>query len=290
MNAAPAGPLDGAARTRPDGWLANPLSTDRALAERQARALLRQHHPDAPTSVLCISARYRTAAFALGDPPRQLLKRHADEAAYLGEMLAYEVLADEHVLPALRSSCDSSRTLVVDYLGDGVDLTEADAFEELIHTVAVVHTATGRWHPAVAEAMSSWRVDIALSSSASDWISSPADWHHLMRLMADAHGPDHVPLGHLDLKPDHVRRHPDGRLALIDTETLRPDLTGLPDLITLAYIAGTNDRFPPPRWIRHAYLRHVNELGAEWTDVALVKALTAFATATGLHSLHGAQS
>ncbi|MET8181510.1 hypothetical protein [Streptomyces sp. NPDC005336] len=290
MNVAPAGPLDGAARTRPDGWLANPLSTDRSLAERQARTLLGRHHPGAPAPVRCLTARYRTAAFALGAPPRQLLKRHADEAAYLGETLAYEVLADEHVLPALHSTSDSSRTLVVDYLGDGVDLTDTDAFEELIHTVAVVHTASGRWNPAVAEAMSSWHVEIALSSSASDWISSPDDWHHLMQLMADAHGPDHVPLGHLDLKPDHVRRNSDGRLALIDAETLRPDLTGLPDLITLAYIAGPNDRLPPPRWIRHAYLRHVNELGAEWTDVALVNALTAFATATDLHSLHGAQS
>ncbi|ORT54736.1 hypothetical protein [Streptomyces sp. CB03238] len=290
MNAAPAGPLDGAARTRPDGWLANPLSTDHALAERQAHALLHQHHPDAPSPARCISARYRTAAFALGDPPVQLLKRHADEAAYLGEMLAYEVLADEQVLPALYSSSDSSRTLVVDYLSHGVDLTDADAFDELIHRVAVVHTASARWHPAVAGAMSSWRVEIALSSPAADWISSPADWHDLMRLMADAHGPDHVPLGHLDLKPDHVRRHPDDGLALIDAETLRPDLTGLPDLITLAYIAGSNDRYPRPRWIRHAYLRHVNELGAQWTGVALVNALTAFATATGLHSLHGAQS
>jgi hypothetical protein len=146
-------------------------------------------------------------------------------------MPAYEVLADEHVLPSLHSSSDSSRTLVVEYLDDGVDLTATDAFEELIHTVAVVHTASGRWHPAVAEAMSSWQVETALSTSASDWISRPADWQHLMRLMADAYGPDHLPLGYLD-----------------------------------------------------------NELGAQWTDVEPVNALTAFATATGLHSLHGVQS
>ncbi|MFD6334247.1 hypothetical protein ACFWGI_32330 [Streptomyces niveus] len=29
--------------------------------------------------------------------------------------------------------------------------------------------------------------------------------------------------GHLDLKPEHVRRRGDGGLVLVDVETLRPD-------------------------------------------------------------------
>ncbi|WP_275898597.1 hypothetical protein [Streptomyces olivoreticuli] len=40
--------------------------------------------------------------------------------------------------------------------------------------------------------------------------------------------------------------------------------------------------------MRHIYLRHVNELGAQWNDHSPVHALTAFASATGLRSLHGA--
>ncbi|MEU1375315.1 hypothetical protein ABZ442_16885 [Streptomyces triculaminicus] len=289
MTAVSAGPLAGTARTRPEGWLPHPLTTDHAIAEQQARVLLARHHHWAPEPLRCVAARYRTAAFALGDPARQLLKRHADEAAYLGEMLAYQLLADEHVLPELHSFCDSSRTLVVEYLEDGADLAETSAFEDLIRAVATVHTASARWRPVIAEAVSGWRVRIAATSQAPDWIGDPPEWHRLMHLVADAHGPDHVPLGHLDLKPDHVRRRPDGRLALIDAETLRPDLTGLPDLITLAYIASGDASFPSPRWVRRTYLRHVNGLGAQWTDRTLASALTAFASATGLRSLHGAQ-
>ncbi len=45
---------------------------------------------------------------------------------------------------------------------------------------------------------------------------------------------------------------------------------------------------PTLRGMRHIYLRHVNELGAQWNDHSPVHALTAFASATGLRSLHGA--
>ncbi len=40
------------------------------------------------------------------------------------------------------------------------------------------------------------------------------------------------------------------------------------------------------RRIRHAYRDCVTELGARWSDTDLVKALRAFADATGLHCLH----
>jgi len=100
----------------------------------------------------------------------------------------------------------------------------------------------------------------------------------------------HVPLGNLDVKPDHARRRSDGPLVLIDVETLRPDLTGLPDLVTLAYISGDIAPDIPPNWVRHSYVQHINTLGAQWTDTALRYALLAFANATGLRSLHGVET
>ncbi|MFD3803255.1 hypothetical protein ACFWSF_13260 [Streptomyces sp. NPDC058611] len=287
MSTAPVGPLDGAARTRPDGWLRHPLTTDATAAEREAYVLLTRHHDQEPGPLRCLTARYRTAVFALGSPPRLVLKRHADEAAYQGEALAYELLADEYVLPALHRACDASRTLLVDYLDTTIMLTSTGAFDELVRAVATIHTASTRWHPAVSETMAQWRAGTAVSEPPPEWITCANAWRHLLQLVAGAHGPDHVPLGHLDLKPEHVRRRDDGHIALIDAETLRPDITGLPDLITLAFIAG-DEQLPSPRWIRHAYRHHANELGAQWNDGALKQALSAFAAATGLRSLHGA--
>ncbi|MGC4950051.1 hypothetical protein ACLQ2N_28105 [Streptomyces sp. DT224] len=282
-----AGPLAGAARVRPDGWLATPLTTVPAHAEAQARSLVHRHHPAAPGPVRCLTARYRTAAFALGAPPRQLLKRHGDEAAYLGEVLAYQLLHDEAVLPDLHSTCDAALTLVVDFLDEGADITSEDGFDELIATVATIHTAPARWSPATAEAMSRWRLDTSTHAATPAWLREPASWRRLLQLTAEAHGDEHVPLGHLDLKADHTRRRPDGRLALIDAETLRPDLTGIPDLVTLAHLGQSEGRALSPQWIRHTYRRHTNRLGAQWSDAGLVGALHAFADATGLISLHG---
>lgn len=287
MTIAPVGPLDGAARTRPDGWLANPLTTDRAAAERQAYVILARHHASEPGPVYCLTARYRTAVFALGAPPRRVLKRHADEGAYQGEVLAYELLADENVLPGLHRACDISRTLLVDHLDEAIMLAGTDAFDELVRSVALIHTASSRWQPEVAETTALWRTTAALDAPSPNWITRPDDWRRLLRLVTDAHGPSHVPLGHLDLKPEHVRRRADGHLALIDAETLRPDITGLPDLITLAHMADQQGH-PSPRWVRHAYLHHARELGTQWNDHDLIRALTAFAAATGLRSLHGA--
>ncbi|WP_371657256.1 MULTISPECIES: hypothetical protein [unclassified Streptomyces] len=286
MTTAHAGPLDGAAKARPQGWLPNPLATDPATAERQAHVILARRYSSPPGPVRCLTARYRTAAFALGDPPDRVLKRHADQAGYFGEVLAYELLADECVLPHLYRACDTSQTLLVDYLDQAVALAATDAFCELVRAVAVIHTSSARWHPTMTEAMARWQAGKAVNAPPPGWITRPDDWHRLLQLVTDAHGPEHVPLGHLDLKPDHVRRRGKGHLALVDAETLRPDITGLPDLITLAYIArGQGCR--SPRWVRQAYLHHVRDLGAQWNDQSLTRALTAFAAATGLHSLHG---
>lgn len=287
MTTTMAGPLAGAARVRPDGWLATPLTTDPAHAEAQARSLIYRHHPAAPGPVRCLTARYRSAAFALGAPPRQLLKRHADKAAYLGEVLAYQLLYYEGVLPDLHSTSDATLTLIVDFLDEDADITTEDGFDELIATVAAVHTAPSRWSPATAEAMSRWQLDTTANAPAPAWLREPDAWRRLVQLTADAHGDEHVPLGHLDLKADHARRRDDGRLALIDAETLRPDLTGLPDVITLAHLGQSEGRALSPRWVRHTYRRHTNHLGAQWSDAGLVSALRAFADATGLTSLHG---
>ncbi|MEJ8652547.1 hypothetical protein WKI65_31810 [Streptomyces sp. MS1.AVA.3] len=119
MTSTRTGPLAGAAEVRPDGWLATPLTTDPAQAA-QARSLACRHHPDAPGSVRCLTARYRTAAFTLGDPPSLLLKRHGDEAAYLGEILAYRFLDAERVRTSLPSICDESQTLVVGFLAPAI--------------------------------------------------------------------------------------------------------------------------------------------------------------------------
>lgn len=282
--------MDGATRPHTAGRLPILLTTNRAHAEAQARHLIHVHHPQAPGPLRCLTAGHRTAVFALGDPPTRLLKRHADEAAYLGETLAYQLLTEEDVLPTLRSHSDPTQTLVVDFLDRQADLSVPSVFDELIRLVAAIHTAPARWPPALAEIMSAWRVEALVNAPTPQWIKSPEAWGRLMNLVAGAHGPEHIPLGHLDLKSDHTRHREDGRLALIDAETLRPDLTGLPDLITLVYLAGDIVPVLPPAWIRRGYLRHVNFLGAQWTDADLCRALEAFADATGLHSLHGAET
>jgi len=283
----PAGPLDGAARTRPGGWLATPLPTDPGAAVAQARILLARHHAAATGRLRCLTARYRSHTFSVGDPPRLIFKRHADQAAYLGEALAYQLLDGEGVLPELIAACDAALTLLTGYVPEPVDLRAPAAFEELIGAVARVHTAPARWHPAVAAATAAWRIGATAGGSAPDWICSPPAWRHTLELVAGAHGADHVPLGHLDLKSDHARRDADGRLIVIDAETLRPDLTGLPDLITLGHLAAETCCPRSPRWVRHAYLARANELGAQWVDPDLAAALRAWATATGLRSLHG---
>ncbi|MGH3771448.1 MAG: MBL fold metallo-hydrolase [Pseudonocardiaceae bacterium] len=291
VSTAPVGPLEGATRVRPDGWLPHPLTSDPRLAEAQARSLFTEYHGEQRSvPLVCLTARYRTATFALGHPPERLFKRHADEAAHLGEVLAYQLLADDGVLPTLLSARDTSHTLIVDYLARPADLRAPGVFDELIAAVATVHTASARWDIQTSEVMAGWRVRNALATPTPNWITQPEVWRRLLRLTAAAHGPGHVPLGQLDLKADHARRQPDGRLAIIDAETLRPDLTGMPDLITLAWLAREINLPMTSREVRHAYRNQVNELGAYWSDTALVTALRAFADATGLHRLHDVAS
>jgi hypothetical protein len=291
VSAPPVGPLAGATRVRPDGWLAHPLTTDVRCAEDQARVLLARHHgPHHPGVVRCLTARYGSATFTLGEPPQRLFKQHADEGAYLGEVLAYQLLAGDDVLPAFYGACDDSRTLILGYLPEAADLRAPGAFEELINAVAAVHTTSARWDGETLDAMAVWHVGTALTAASPAWITQPEHWRRVLRAVAESHGPCHVPLGHLDLKPEHARRHPDGRIAIIDAETLRPDLTGLPDLITLGWLArDLGLRIGGPA-IRSAYRERINLLGAQWSDSELVAALHEFADATGLRCLHDVAS
>ncbi|MGH3773766.1 MAG: hypothetical protein ACRDRW_20650 [Pseudonocardiaceae bacterium] len=150
------------------------MTTDPRLAEAQARLLLAEHHSERrAVPVECLTAHYRAATFAFGRPLERLFKRHADQAAYLGEVLAYHLLADDGVLPSLLSAHDDSRTLIVDYLAWPAHLRAPGVFDELIATVATVHTASARWDIQTNEAMAHWRVHNALATPTPNWITQP---------------------------------------------------------------------------------------------------------------------
>lgn len=241
MNRPPAGPLDGAARTRPAGWLPHPLTTYPTAATEQAHDLLTRHHT-APFAapVRCLAARYRSATFAVGAPPALILKRHAGSTAYLGETLAYQLLDGQALVPELREASDDALTLLTEYLPHPAALTRPRDWDELIGAVAGIHTASAVWDQAVSDAASIWTVRALLEAPVPDWITHPGQWQRALDAVASAHGDQHVPLGCLDLKPDHTRRDTTGRLKIVDVETLRPDLTGLWDLIILAHLANTH--------------------------------------------------
>lgn len=283
------GPLDGATVQRPADWLPRPLTTDRCTAETQALELLALHHPAyVGRHLRCLTARYRGHVIELGDEtgPCAVFKRHADEVGYLAEVIAYGLLQGETILPELLDASDTARTMIVEYV-ESADVTAPGTFEELIVGVTVVHTAPVRWPAHIAQAMARWRLERALTEPTPAWVHCGDAWRLIQNLHAEAYGCAHVPLGHLDLKPEHVRRHSDGTLAIIDGETLRPDLTGIPDLVTLAWLA-CHIGHPRPQWVRHAYRAHVNEAGADWSDAALIRALRTWARATGLRTLHDA--
>lgn len=253
----------------------------------EAHILMRAYYLKYAGPLRCVTARYRSHVLTVDTPPKWVFKRHAEQSAYLGETMAYQLLAGEGVLPNLIACEDESRTLLTPYIHGRVDLTDPAVFDELVRVIARVHTAPARWHHDVAGTVAQWRIDVALEGPAPDWVPQPDDWRWLLRLVQDAHGEAHVPIGHLDLKPEHARRHLTGRLLIVDAETMRPDLTGLPDLVTLAFMAADTPGYTPRR-LRKVYVQESRELGADWTDARLVAALNAFAIATGLKSLHGA--
>ncbi|GGV03586.1 hypothetical protein GCM10010502_67790 [Kitasatospora aureofaciens] len=56
-----------------------------------------------------------------------------------------------------------------------------------------------------------------------------------------------MPLGHLDLKPEHLHRRSDGEVVLLDVESVRPDVTGLIDLTLPAVLRQAGHDTSPDR-------------------------------------------
>ncbi len=76
-------------------------------------------------------------------------------------------------------------------------------------------------------------------------------------------------------------------MVLLDVESLRPDVTGLIDLVTLPAVLRQAGHEPGPARVLGLYLDATTALGARWTAGSLKNALRAYAAATGLESLHG---
>ncbi|MFE4018518.1 hypothetical protein ACFXPZ_14005 [Streptomyces sp. NPDC059101] len=281
--------LHGLIRVRPYGWLASPLPTNPAAAAERLHEVRDQDHADHPAAggpLEVLAARATAAVAALGTPPTAVLKLHADVGAYNAELLAYALVGHCPVLPRLLGAADASRSLLLEHLPDPFDWAPADAPAALVDAVAAVHAAPA--HLDVADALAPFRLDRLTAAPAPAWISDPDAWHTALTLCSRAHGPMHIPVGHLDLKPEHVRhRGGDSAVCLIDIETLRPDVTGLIDLITLPAVLRQAGRPMAGPDVRELYRAATARHGATWTTTDLRAALIAYQRATGLATLSG---
>ncbi|KOV29099.1 hypothetical protein ADK60_18000 [Streptomyces sp. XY431] len=282
--------LTGLARTRPTGWLATPMPTDPVDLLLRARRALAADHPGVNGRISVISARYTAAVFAVHRPSTQgslVLKLHADSAAYAGETLAYALLADTAPVARLYAEGETSLSLLLEYLPEPAEWSGPRTPAVLADRVAAVHTASLRLPAEAAEAMAGFTLAALRNAPAPAWITDPAAYAEALAAHADAFGPGLVPLGHLDLKPEHLRRRPDGDVVLLDVESVRPDVTGLIDLVTLpAVLRQAGHEFSPTQ-VLGLYLDATAARGARWTAGSLKSALRAYAAATGLESLHG---
>ncbi|MEV0536832.1 hypothetical protein [Kitasatospora sp. NPDC050463] len=282
--------LTGLARIRPAGWLATPMPTDPVDLLVRARQVLAADHPGVDGRVSVVSARYTAAVFAVHRPPPEcslVLKLHADPAAYAGETLAYALLADTAPVARLYSEGDSSLSLLLEYLPEAAEWSGPRMPAVLAERVAAVHTASLRLPGEAAEAMAGFTLAALLDAPAPAWIADPAAYGEVLAAHLDAYGPALVPLGHLDLKPGHLRRRPDGEVVLLDVESVRPDVTGLIDLVTLPAVLRQAGHELSPDRVLGLYLDATTALGGSWTVGSLKAALCAYAAATGLESLHG---
>ncbi|WP_336052216.1 hypothetical protein [Streptomyces sp. CA2R101] len=282
--------LHGLIRVRPHGWLASPLPTSPAAAAERLHQARRDHagHPAAGGPLEVLAARATAAVAALGTPPTAVLKVHADADAYNAELLAYAVVGHCRVLPRLLGAADASRSLLLEHLDDPFDWAPADAPAAFVEAVAAVHAAPAHLDAADAEALAPFRLDRLTAAPAPAWIRDPDAWHTALTLCTRAYGPEHVPVGHLDLKPEHARhRAGDSAVCLIDIETLRPDVTGLIDLITLPAVLRQAGRAMPGPVVRELYRAATARHGARWTTPDLRAALIAYQRATGLATLCG---
>ncbi|MFF3981026.1 hypothetical protein [Streptomyces sp. NPDC001828] len=280
--------LTGLARIRPPGWLATPMPSDPAGLLLRARQALAVDHPVVKGRIRLVSARYTAAVFTVHRPPPHdalVLKLHADPAAYAGETLAYALLSDAAPVARLYAEGESSLSLLLEHLPEPADWTGPQMPTVLADRVAAVHTASLRLPGEATTALAGFRLAGAVPAPA--WITDSAAYDEVLSAHLDAYGPDLVPLGHLDLKPEHLRRRPDGQVMLLDVESLRPDVTGLIDLVTLPAVLRQAGHEISPARVLGLYLDATSALGARWTNLSLKTALRAYATATGLESLHG---
>ncbi|MFD5066883.1 hypothetical protein ACFWNC_02880 [Streptomyces sp. NPDC058369] len=84
-----------------------------------------------------------------------------------------------------------------------------------------------------------------------------------------------MPLGHLDLKPQHLRRRPDGEVVHLDVESVRPDVTGLINLVTRPAVLRRAGHERSPDQVLGLYLDATTALGTRWTAHSLKAALRA---------------
>lgn len=281
--------LTGLARIRLPGWLATPMPTDPVDLLVRARQVLAADHPGVNGRVSVVSARYTAAVFTVHRPLEAslVLKLHADPAAYAGETLAYALLADVAPVARLYAEAEESRSLLLEYLPEPADWTGTAMPAVLAERVAAVHTASLRLPDEAAEALAGFTLAALHAAPAPAWITNPTAYGEVLAAHLDAYGPDLVPLGHLDLKPEHLRRRPDGELVLLDVESVRPDVTGLIDLVTLPAVLRQAGHEISPARVLGLYLDATAAQGANWTARSLKAALRAYAAATGLESLHG---
>lgn len=280
--------LTGLARIRPAGWLATPMPSAPAALLVRARRALAADHPGVTGRLRLVSARYTAAVCVLHRPEGSLaLKLHADPAAYAGETLVYALLTGTAPVARLHAEGESSLSLLLEYLPGAADWTKLEMPAVLAEHVAAVHTASLRLSKDAAEAMTGFTLAALQSAPAPAWIADPAAYREVLAAHLNAFGPDLVPLGHLDLKPEHLRQRADGEVVLLDVESVRPDVTGLIDLVTLPAVLRQAGHELGPARVLGLYLDATAARGARWTAGSLKAALRAYAAATGLESLHG---
>ncbi|MFE9016807.1 hypothetical protein [Streptomyces cyaneofuscatus] len=278
--------LAGLIRVRPHGWLASPLPADpTAVAGLLHRARTAHDLARAAEPMRVLSARATAAVAELGDPPRCVLKLHADRNAYLQETLAYTLLGNSPALPALLGADDATSSLLIEHIPHSVDFRQPGAAADLIDTVVAVHTAPAMLDATTSEAFAAFRLDRP-DLPVPAWIRDPGAWAAVIDLCQAAYGGARIPVGHLDLKPEHLRLRTDGHPVLCDIETVRPDVTGLIDLVTLpAVLRQAGIPLPGPA-VRDLYQQAARRHGLNWTTPALRSALNAYRAATGLATLH----
>lgn len=254
----------------------------------RARKALEADHPGFDGRLRLVSSRYTAAVFTVSDTSGlRVLKLHADPAGFAGETLAYELLTGTAPVAQLYAESEASLSLLLEYLPWPVDWGDARIPTVLADRVAAVHTASLRLPQYAVEELAGFSLGRMLSAHAPVWIADESAWGDVVAAHVEAYGLGLVPLGHLDLKPDHLRLRADGDVVLLDIETVRPDVTGLIDLVTLPAVLRQAGHDLGPDQVLDLYLDATTVHGGRWSAGSLKAALCAYAAATGLERLHG---